>query len=118
MKYLVLFQDRIKKMIVEAKNESEASVKAFKRQGKIKMMVISARLITSLLLFFVFCSFVQDGDPEPFKFTWHTLVLIIAGFYEVLARLIPTVKDISLLGKIIEILLWISNFLNVKKKKK
>jgi len=60
----------------------------------------------------------QDVPAEPFQFTWHTLVLIIAGIYEVLARLIPTIKDISILGKIIEILLWISNFLNVKKKKK
>ena len=47
---------------------------------------------------------------------WHTLVAIIIGIYEVIARIIPTVGDISILGKIIALLKWISDNLNNFKK--
>jgi hypothetical protein len=50
-------------------------------------------------------------------FSWHTAVAILAGVYEVIVRLIPTVSNYSLIGKIIEILKWVSDFLNNKKKK-
>lgn len=47
---------------------------------------------------------------------WHTLVAIIIGIYEVIARIIPTIGDISILGKIIALLKWISDNLNNFKK--
>ena len=118
MKYEVLFQDRVKKMTVDAKSESEASVKAFKSQKcKDKMIVISARLIMLFFAFLLFSSFAQEPDPGPIHLTWHAIVLLVAGFYEVIVRIIPTVSNWSWLQKIIEILLWLSNFLNRKKKK-
>lgn len=47
------------------------------------------------------------------------VISLITGFYEVLARVIPTIKDYTILGVIIRILLLISNALNngVKKNK-
>lgn len=58
----------------------------------------------------------QVVEPEPFKFTWHMIVALVAGLYEVVVRIIPTVANYSWIAKIIDILLWISNFLNRKKK--
>lgn len=47
---------------------------------------------------------------------WHAIVAIIIGVYEVIARIIPTVGDVSVLGKIIMFLKWISDNLNNFKK--
>jgi hypothetical protein len=69
-----------------------------------------------LLSFLVLSSFAQV-EPEPFKLTWHMIVAILAGIYEVIVRLIPTIANYSFIGKIIDILKWISDFLNRKKKK-
>lgn len=44
------------------------------------------------------------------------VVTIIAGVYEVIVRVIPTVGNYSFIGKIIEILKYVSEFLNIKKK--
>lgn len=68
------------------------------------------------LLAIPFCLAAQVVEPEPVKFTWHMIVAIIAGLYEVVVRIIPTVQNYSWIAKIIDILLWISNFLNRKKK--
>ncbi len=47
-----------------------------------------------------------------------TIVIpILAGLYEVIVRVIPSVGNYSFIQKIIEILLWLSEFLNRKKKK-
>lgn len=43
------------------------------------------------------------------------IIGIITGVYEVLARFIPSIKDITLLGNIIRVLLAISDALNRKK---
>lgn len=73
-----------------------------------------------LFLLLGLTSFAQVEPTAPVNI-WHTLwaiiVPIIAGLYEVIVRIIPTVKNYSVIGKIIEILLWLSNFLNNKKKK-
>jgi uncharacterized membrane-anchored protein YhcB (DUF1043 family) len=45
------------------------------------------------------------------------IVGIITGVYELIARLIPTVGNYSLLHLIIELLKWISDHLNISKKK-
>ena len=70
-----------------------------------------------LIIFFLLSSFAQVVEPEPFKITWHLVVALLAGLYEAVARIIPTVKQYSFIEKAIEILLWISNFLNRRKKK-
>lgn len=57
-------------------------------------------------------------EDEPVQFTWKLVVLFIIGLYELVVRLIPSVGDISILSKIIQILKMISDFLNVKKKNK
>ena len=47
---------------------------------------------------------------------WHLVVGIILGVYEVIIRLIPTVKNYSLLGIIVNLLQWLNDNLNVTKK--
>lgn len=43
---------------------------------------------------------------------------ILTGCYEVIARLVPTTRVISIIGKILEVLNWLSNLLDRKKLKK
>jgi hypothetical protein len=47
---------------------------------------------------------------------WHLALTMALGVYELVVRLIPTVANYSLLGKIIACLKWISDNLNVTKK--
>jgi hypothetical protein len=68
-----------------------------------------------LTLFFLLPSFMQV-EPTPLHITWQLIVAFIAGIYEVVVRLIPTVANLSWIAKIIDILKWISDFLNRKKK--
>ena len=71
-----------------------------------------------LILFFLFMvltSFSQV-ESEPLKITWQLIIALIAGLYELIVRLIPTVANYSLIAKIINILVWVSDFLNRKKK--
>ena len=77
------------------------------------------KLVASIILMFLIpvLLFAQVVEPEPFKVTWHLVVALLAGVYEVVSRIIPTVKNYSFIAKVIEILLWVSNFLNRKKKK-
>jgi hypothetical protein len=51
---------------------------------------------------------------------WHLIGIIVAviiGVYDVLARLIPTVGNWSIIAKIIDILKWLSDYFNRTKKK-
>ena len=77
------------------------------------------KLVVFIILMFLIpvLLFAQVVEPEPFKLTWHLVVALLAGVYEVVSRIIPTVKNYSFIEKVIEILLWVSNFLNRKKKK-
>lgn len=68
-------------------------------------------LLTALLL----CSF-STPSPEPIHLDWHIIVALLAGIYEVVIRLIPTVGNYSAIGKVIDILKWLSEFLNKKRK--
>jgi hypothetical protein len=43
------------------------------------------------------------------------IVTTILGVYEVIARAIPTIKDISIIGNIAKVLLILSDYLNKKK---
>lgn len=47
---------------------------------------------------------------------WREIVALILGIYEVVARVYPTTKDVSIIGKLIAILKYISDYLNVQKK--
>jgi hypothetical protein len=55
-------------------------------------------------------------DPVTFKLTFVTIMAIVTGVWEIVGRAIPSVGQITVIGKIIEILNWLSNFLNNKKK--
>lgn len=44
------------------------------------------------------------------------IIALVLGIYEVIARLVPTVTNWSVLNFIIRLLSWISESLNVKKK--
>jgi hypothetical protein len=76
------------------------------------------KIFLFLLILFIPLTLFSQVEPEPFKLTWYIIVGILAGVYDVFVRIIPTVKNYSFIGKIIEILLWVSNFLNNKKKRK
>jgi len=76
------------------------------------------RYIIALFVCFVLMSFRQGdpGDPGAIHVTWHLIVALLAGVYEVIVRIIPSVGNYSWIAKIIQILTWISDFLNRKKK--
>jgi hypothetical protein len=72
-----------------------------------------------LFIYFLIYGLLGQIDPEPvnwFHLIWTTVVPIIGGLYEVIVRVIPTFGNYSAIHKVIEILLWLSNFLNNKKK--
>ena len=64
------------------------------------------KTILYLLGFVIFFACTAAGQvvPEPVKLTWHTIVALIVGIYEVVIRIIPTVNNYSFIGKIIDIL--------------
>lgn len=80
------------------------------------------KMFLSLILLFI-CSaiFGQTVPPaEPvniWHLIWAVVVPIIAGLWEVVVRIIPTVGNHSWIQKVIEILLWLSTKLNNQKKK-
>ena len=47
---------------------------------------------------------------------WHTGAGLLIGLYELVVRFIPTVGNYSVIGKIIDILKWLSDNLNKTKK--
>ncbi len=54
---------------------------------------------------------------EPIHITWQLVVAILFGLYDVIVRLIPSIPiKYSWIAKIIDILKWVSEFLNRKKK--
>ena len=69
-------------------------------------------LLFSLLIFL--CAF-DPATVGPIKITIPLILALIVGFYEVIVRLVPTVGQWGLIGKIIDILKWLSDFLNRKK---
>jgi hypothetical protein len=73
------------------------------------------RYILFLFCLLLFGSF-ASASADPILFDWHVVVALLAGIYEVVVRLIPTVGNYSAIGKVIEILKWLSDFLNKRKK--
>ena len=84
-----------------------------------KMLLISFLVFSMLWIWQgIYAQVVQDPGVSVSKFhvTWELVVAFITGVYELLVRLIPTYKHWSVIGKILEILLWISQKLSIKKK--
>lgn len=67
-----------------------------------------------LILACLLCSFAPD-TATPVKITLPLILAFIVGIWEVVIRLVPTAGQWGVVGKIIEILAWLSNFLNRKK---
>jgi hypothetical protein len=67
-----------------------------------------------LLALVILCSF-APAESEPIKLSFPIIMAILTGVWEVIGRVIPSVGQITVIGKVIEILSWISNFLNRKK---
>jgi hypothetical protein len=47
---------------------------------------------------------------------WKEIIALILGIYEVVIRIIPTVSNLSIIGKLITILKWLSDYFNIVKK--
>jgi hypothetical protein len=62
----------------------------------------------------VLCS-ATPATTEPIHLTAGLIIALIAGIWEVVGRLIPSIGQITIIGKIIEVLNWVSEFLNKKK---
>ena len=69
-----------------------------------------------ILILLVLCSSFAPVDTEPLKLTLPLVLALVAGLYEVVIRFIPTVGQYALIGKVIDILKWLSDFLNRKKR--
>jgi len=69
-------------------------------------------LFLSLLLL---CSFAPEGQSEPLSITLPLILSILAACYEAISRIIPTRKGWSIIGKILEVLTWLSNLFDRKK---
>jgi hypothetical protein len=72
-----------------------------------------------LMIGLLFIAWIPVPLEEGQKIVWTNLlklvgdiVLAILGIYEVLARLFPTINDITIIGNIIKILKWLSDILN------
>jgi len=73
------------------------------------------KTIFLLILLLVLASF-TPADPEGFNITLPFILAVLAGCYEVISRLIPTSKTWTIIGKILEVVTWLSNLLDRKKK--
>lgn len=70
-----------------------------------------------LIALVLVCSF-APAEPVPFKITWYLVIAFVVGIYEVIVRLIPSIGQNGIIGKIIDILKWLSDFLNNHKSSK
>jgi hypothetical protein len=73
------------------------------------------KMIFSLLVMILLSSFAPD-QVEPFKLTLPLILGILAGCYEVISRLIPTSATWSIIGKVLEVLTWLSKLFDRKRK--
>lgn len=67
------------------------------------------------LLAIVLLSSFAPAESEPVTLTAPIILAILTGIWEVVGRIIPSVGQITVIGKVLDILSWISNFLNRKK---
>lgn len=50
----------------------------------------------------------------PWSEIWKYLAIGIPALYDFLVRIIPTVKDYTVVGKLLKILKWVSDLLNLR----
>jgi len=67
-----------------------------------------------LLLLVVICT-AGTADTGPVQLSLSIILAIIAGCYEVISRLIPTSACWSIIGKVLEVLIWLSKLFDRKK---
>lgn len=79
---------------------------------KIIIMIAVMMLISTT---YVFSQALQV--PESQMFWWQKVILLLVGGYELVIRILPTVKDWTVLGNIFKLLKYVSDFLNAEKKK-
>jgi hypothetical protein len=69
----------------------------------------------SLLALILLTSFAA-GTEGPVQLTLPLILAILAGCYEVISRLIPTTATWSIIGKVLEVLTWLSKLFDRKRK--
>ena len=74
-------------------------------------------LILILILISIGLNAQTPTEPETFKITLPVITAILAGLYEVLSRIVPTSKTWSIIGKALEVLTFLSNLFDRRKKK-
>lgn len=67
-----------------------------------------------LLLILALCSF-APAESAPIQWSTGLVLGILTGCYEVISRLIPTSAGWSIIGKVLEVLTWLSNLFDRKK---
>lgn len=81
----------------------------------VNQFCLAMKTIFLLVTLLVLASF-TPVDPEGFKLTLPVILAILAGCYEVISRLVPTSKTWSIIGKILEVITWLSNLFDRKRK--
>lgn len=74
----------------------------------------------SILVIFAFFLLSSLVSFDPLEITWtiSLIVAIIVGVYELLARLIPSFGNWTFIGRVIDILKIVSDYLDKRKKKR
>jgi hypothetical protein len=72
------------------------------------------KIFLFLLSMVLFCSF-APAESLPIDWSSGLILGILAGCYEVISRLIPTSTGWSIIGKVLEVLTWLSKLLDRKK---
>lgn len=72
-----------------------------------------------VMLFVTTAIFAQgETTPEVKMLWWQKAILVITGTYEVVVRMIPTVKDWTIIGNLFKFLKVISDAINAGQLKK
>jgi hypothetical protein len=73
------------------------------------------KTIFFLLALILLSGFAPD-EPAGTVITLPLILAILAGCYEVISRLIKTSATWSIIGKVLEVLTWLSNLFDRKRK--
>jgi hypothetical protein len=69
-----------------------------------------------ILVFLIMLVLTAAGtDKGPVQLTLPLILAILAACYEAISRLIPTTSTWSIIGKVLEVLTWLSNLFDRKK---
>lgn len=69
-----------------------------------------------LLLILILLSGFAPQDNEGFQLTLPVILAILGACYEAVSRVIPTTRVWSIIGKLLELLTWLSSKLDRKRK--